>query len=52
MLGRSMPFLATWGLSIVVVQMITIAFGRGTNFVQTQFTGPWPIAGVLIRSIV
>lgn len=37
--------LATWGLSIVVVQMITIAFGRGTNFVQSPVHGAIPIAG-------
>jgi urea transport system permease protein len=37
--------LATWGLGIVMVQMITIAFGRGTNFVQSPVQGAIPIAG-------
>ncbi len=31
--------LATWGLSIVVVQLITLVFGRGTNFVQSPVQG-------------
>ncbi len=31
--------LATWGLSIVVVQLITLGFGRGTNFVQSPVQG-------------
>jgi branched-chain amino acid transport system permease protein len=31
--------LATWGLSIVVVQVITLVFGRGTNFVQSPVQG-------------
>ena len=31
--------LATWGLGIVIVQLITLAFGRGTNFVPSPVTG-------------
>ncbi len=31
--------LATWGLSIVVVQLITLGFGRGTNFVPSPVQG-------------
>ncbi|HYZ61814.1 MAG TPA: branched-chain amino acid ABC transporter permease [Acetobacteraceae bacterium] len=31
--------LATWGLGIVVVQLITLGFGRGTNFVQSPVEG-------------
>lgn len=31
--------LATWGLGIVIVQLITIWFGRGTNFVQSPVHG-------------
>lgn len=31
--------LATWGLGIVVVQLITLGFGRGTNFVQSPVQG-------------
>ncbi len=37
--------LATWGLSIVVVQLITIGFGRGTNFVQSPVEGAVPVLG-------
>lgn len=31
--------LATWGLGIVVVQLITLVFGRGTNFVRSPVEG-------------
>lgn len=31
--------LATWGLGIVLVQLITLLFGRGTNFVQSPLQG-------------
>lgn len=31
--------LATWGLAIVIVQLITIAFGRGVQFVQSPVSG-------------
>lgn len=31
--------LATWGLGIVLVQLITLVFGRGTNFVQSPLQG-------------
>ncbi len=37
--------LATWGLSIVVVQLITIGFGRGTNFVQSPVQGAVALLG-------
>jgi urea transport system permease protein len=37
--------LATWGLSIVVVQLITLGFGRGTNFVQSPINGAVPLLG-------
>lgn len=41
--GRPLDaILATWGLGIVIVQFITLAFGRGTNFVQS------PVQGALI----
>jgi urea transport system permease protein len=37
--------LATWGLSIVVVQLITLGFGRGTNFVQSPVSGAVALLG-------
>jgi urea transport system permease protein len=37
--------LATWGLSIVVVQLITLGFGRGTNFVQSPVSGAMALLG-------
>lgn len=37
--------LATWGLSIVIVQLITIGFGRGTNFVQSPVQGAMTLLG-------
>ncbi|HEY4042345.1 MAG TPA: branched-chain amino acid ABC transporter permease, partial [Rhodopila sp.] len=37
--------LATWGLSIVIVQLITIGFGRGTNFVQSPVQGAVAVLG-------
>ncbi len=37
--------LATWGLSIVVVQLITIGFGRGTQFVLSPLQGAVPLFG-------
>ncbi len=37
--------LATWGLSIVVVQLITLVFGRGTNFVQSPVQGAVALLG-------
>jgi branched-chain amino acid transport system permease protein len=37
--------LATWGLGIVVVQLITLAFGRGTNFVQSPIEGAVAVLG-------
>lgn len=35
--------LATWGLSIVLVQLITVAFGRGVQFVPSPVTGAVPV---------
>lgn len=41
--GRPLDaILATWGLGIVIVQLITLGFGRGTNFVQS------PVQGALV----
>lgn len=37
--------LATWGLSIVLVQVITIGFGRGVQFVQSPIQGAIPLLG-------
>jgi len=37
--------LATWGLSIVIVQLITVGFGRGTNFVQSPVQGAIAVLG-------
>jgi branched-subunit amino acid ABC-type transport system permease component len=37
--------LATWGLSIVIVQLITVGFGRGTNFVQSPVQGAVTVLG-------
>jgi branched-chain amino acid transport system permease protein len=37
--------LATWGLAIVVVQLITIAFGRGVQFVQSPVAGATRVLG-------
>ena len=37
--------LATWGLSIVMVQLITLGFGRGTNFVQSPVQGAVALLG-------
>jgi len=37
--------LATWGLSIVVVQLITIVFGRGVQFAQSPIHGAVALLG-------
>ena len=37
--------LATWGLGIVVGQLITLQFGREVQFVQSPVTGAMPILG-------
>jgi branched-chain amino acid transport system permease protein len=37
--------LATWGLGIVIGQLIVIAFGREVRFVETPITGTFSIAG-------
>ncbi len=37
--------LATWGLSIVVVQLITIVFGRGVQFAESPVHGAVPLLG-------
>ncbi|MCO4855432.1 branched-chain amino acid ABC transporter permease [Herbaspirillum sp. WGmk3] len=38
--------LATWGLSIVIGQLIVMAFGREVQFVNAPLTGTWNILGV------
>jgi branched-subunit amino acid ABC-type transport system permease component len=38
--------LATWGISIVVVQIITLIFGRETQFATSPITGAISIGGV------
>src|ERR1700728_961397 len=38
--------LATWGLGIVIGQLITLAFGREVQFVQAPITGTVDVAGV------
>ncbi len=37
--------LATWGLGIVIGQLIVMAFGRGVQFVETPTKGTFSIAG-------
>ncbi|WAC74603.1 branched-chain amino acid ABC transporter permease [Roseateles sp. SL47] len=37
--------LATWGLGIVIGQLIVAAFGREVQFVETPVQGAWRIAG-------
>jgi branched-subunit amino acid ABC-type transport system permease component len=37
--------LATWGLGIVVSQLIVMVFGRGVQFVESPVGGALPIAG-------
>ena len=37
--------LATWGLGIIIGQLITIAFGREIQFVQTPITGATSVIG-------
>jgi branched-subunit amino acid ABC-type transport system permease component len=45
--GRPLDaILATWGLSIVVVQLITIGFGRSTQFVLSPVQGAVPLLGI------
>ncbi|KQX26564.1 branched-chain amino acid ABC transporter permease [Variovorax sp. Root434] len=38
--------LATWGLGIVIGQLIVMAFGREVQFVDAPLSGTWTIAGV------
>jgi branched-subunit amino acid ABC-type transport system permease component len=38
--------LATWGLGIVIGQLIVMAFGREVQFVDAPLSGTWSIAGV------
>lgn len=38
--------LATWGLGIVIGQLIVMTFGREVQFVDAPFSGTWPILGV------
>lgn len=37
--------LATWGLGIVIIQLITMYFGRGVQFVDSPLQGAWSIGG-------
>ncbi len=41
--------LATWGLSIVIGQLITIVFGRGSNSPKARCTGPFPCSARATR---
>lgn len=38
--------LATWGLGIVIGQLLTLAFGRGVQFVESPLSGTVALAGV------
>lgn len=38
--------LATWGLGIVIGQLIVIAFGREVQFVSAPLAGTWSVLGV------
>jgi branched-subunit amino acid ABC-type transport system permease component len=38
--------LATWGLGIVIGQLIVIAFGREVQFVDAPLAGTWSVGGV------
>lgn len=38
--------LATWGLSIVMGQLIVMVFGREVQFVDAPLSGTWPFLGV------
>ncbi|MES2610381.1 MAG: branched-chain amino acid ABC transporter permease [Pseudomonadota bacterium] len=38
--------LATWGLGIVIGQLIVMAFGREVQFVGAPLSGTWQVAGV------
>lgn len=38
--------LATWGLGIVIGQLIVIAFGREVQFVDSPLSGTWSLLGV------
>jgi branched-chain amino acid transport system permease protein len=37
--------LATWGLGIIIGQLVTIAFGREVQFVQSPMTGAFDVFG-------
>ena len=41
--------LATWGLGIIIGQLITLAFGREVQFVQSPVTGAIDCSGDLTR---
>ncbi len=43
--------LATWGLSIIIGQLITLAFGRGVQFTQSPLSGTIDILGEAIPPI-
>lgn len=38
--------LATWGLGIVIGQLIVLAFGRDIKFATAPLQGTWPVLGV------
>ena len=38
--------LATWGLGIVIGQLIVMAFGREVQFVDSPLAGTWSLAGI------
>jgi branched-subunit amino acid ABC-type transport system permease component len=45
--GRPLDaILATWGLGIIVGQLITLAFGRGVQMIASPVTGAVPIFGI------
>jgi len=42
--------LATWGLGIVIAQLITLGFGREAQFVNSPMSGPLDVAGTAYSS--
>ncbi|MDY6321760.1 MAG: branched-chain amino acid ABC transporter permease [Succinivibrio sp.] len=42
--------LATWGLGIVLIQIITMIFGRSTQLVESPMDGTWEIFGTAYSS--
>jgi urea transport system permease protein len=44
--GRPLDaILATWGLGIIIGQIITVIYGRGVHFVQSPISGAVPVLG-------